>query len=806
MENSKKLVVYTCIVKDYDTLNEIPAKIFDAVSSTVSFICFTDNPELYGDSKTWTIREIPEDLIKLDKVKAQRVIKIVPQRYVAEAPVSMWVDSNMKFMGSPMDILKSCDLNKFPIWTFKHPQRNCIYDEELAVVRLKKETKEIAGAQIEKYMKDKYPIKNGLAETNVIVRRHDDLPLKRMSYMWAKEVIDGSHRDQLSFNYCCWKTGLKYGEFDNRVTNKMLLRLPHKSPEKLKEEMEKRKREEEEKRKIEDDKKKLIEEKTKIEQEKKELEKEKNKITNLLNSANPQNETENNTYPIIPVVITTHNRTKVARESVRYLCKNLKYAGKLKFCVADDRSNPGHAEAVINAFRECGIPSDDLYLTKTSDNCFGLGASLNNGLNWAFRISDVVLTTEDDWILEKQLNITECVKILISDKTLAGIRLAALGPAIKHDNYNSFLSYVVGNAKLNSIFNNQVMLRHRRIYDKLGMYKTNCSSDDVEQDMRDKYNKLTNYGCESLKTLILSCIRPYGLRDSSSGYFLHAGESTVGHKFIVPDKYKYLYEPERVVVTMTSYPKRIENVATSIMLLLTKQTRSPDEIHLFLAESEFPNLYEDLPETLRNVLQFPKVTLHWLKKNTFCHKRHEIFKYLDDFACVFSIDDDVEYDKNLIKTIMEEHKKHPNSIFNYELYSEHVYEGIKIKYKNFNKYKSSPSIRIRYCGQSMIPSYMYPKYILNEKIENIRDKICPVCDESWTNPWIVHNNISIVNMNFGWGTDISSNIDHKQGLCKSTNQPDKDGLTPREKWLNAVLTTFPSLLKDYERLFNYGKK
>ena len=46
---------------------------------------------------------------------------------------------------------------------------------------------------------------------------------------------------------------------------------------------------------------------------------------------------------------------------------------------------------------------------------------------------------------------------------------------------------------------------------------------------------------------------------------------------------------ERVIVSMTSYPKRITNVGKAIYLLLTKQTRKPDEIHLWLAEPEFLN-------------------------------------------------------------------------------------------------------------------------------------------------------------------------------------------------------------------------
>ncbi len=189
MENTKKkLVVYTCITNDYDTLREIPRKVFDSISDSVSFICFTDNPELYSESKTWTIRELPEDLVKLNKVKAQRILKIAPFRYVDDiSDISLWVDSNLSITESPLGLLAKCDLGKYPLWTFKHPQRNCIYDEELAVVRLKKEKLDIATAQIERYMKDRYPIKNGLAETNMILRRHDDPLVKKMSYMWAKE-------------------------------------------------------------------------------------------------------------------------------------------------------------------------------------------------------------------------------------------------------------------------------------------------------------------------------------------------------------------------------------------------------------------------------------------------------------------------------------------------------------------------------------------------------------------------------------------------------------------------------------------
>lgn len=85
---------------------------------------------------------------------------------------------------------------------------------------------------------------------------------------------------------------------------------------------------------------------------------------------------------------------------------------------------------------------------------------------------------------------------------------------------------------------------------------------------------------------------------------------------------------ERVIVSMTSYPARISNVEKSIYLLLTKQIRKPDEIHLWLAEPEFPNKEKDLPQDLQAMLNVDNVFLHCLPKNTYAHKNTNILKLL----------------------------------------------------------------------------------------------------------------------------------------------------------------------------------
>lgn len=72
-----------------------------------------------------------------------------------------------------------------------------------------------------------------------------------------------------------------------------------------------------------------------------------------------------------------------------------------------------------------------------------------------------------------------------------------------------------------------------------------------------------------------------------------------------------------IIVSMTSHRGRIKNVSKSIFLLLKKQTLPPDEIHLWLAEEEFPLKETELPSELNTIILHNKVKLHWLEKNTY---------------------------------------------------------------------------------------------------------------------------------------------------------------------------------------------
>jgi hypothetical protein len=161
-------------------------------------------------SGNWQIRKIPDELQGLSKVKQQRVLKACPAKYLNEYDATLWVDGNLTIMSDMFGFVSKYDLSATPIWTKKHPSRRCIYDEANAVIRLKKDIRQTVGPQMTKYHTENFPKDFGLHETSVILRRRCR-ETEIFGNLWAKEILDHSHRDQLSFDYCRWKLNQKVG-------------------------------------------------------------------------------------------------------------------------------------------------------------------------------------------------------------------------------------------------------------------------------------------------------------------------------------------------------------------------------------------------------------------------------------------------------------------------------------------------------------------------------------------------------------------------------------------------------------------
>lgn len=204
-----KICVYTCITGKYDKLIPITYQ-----SKDIDYICFVDDITEYVEDVGWKIEKIPDNILNLgiSNVKIQRLVKICPHLFLDKKyKTSLWIDANINPKTDLYNFIKHYDLKNTFMYTMSHFYRSCIYDEAVKVIQTKKDLSENVFPQIERYRNKSYPENNGLKETGIILRKHFDDKCIHLMTDWFIEIINGSHRDQLSLDYCLWKNNVNIG-------------------------------------------------------------------------------------------------------------------------------------------------------------------------------------------------------------------------------------------------------------------------------------------------------------------------------------------------------------------------------------------------------------------------------------------------------------------------------------------------------------------------------------------------------------------------------------------------------------------
>lgn len=210
---NEKGVVYTAIFGDYEPL--LDPKV---INKNLDYICFTDNPDLKSD--VWTVKVIPDyiddfnnfnneiSFTDLDYTRRARTIKTLPHVFLKDYDFSIWVDAGFLITGDIIEFINRYTEKDFLGIT--HSVRNCLYDEANEVLRLKIDDENLILKQIERYKKDNYPTNNGLIESGILFRRHNNPKLVKVMEDWFAEIFKFSKRDQISFNYVAWKHNLDF--------------------------------------------------------------------------------------------------------------------------------------------------------------------------------------------------------------------------------------------------------------------------------------------------------------------------------------------------------------------------------------------------------------------------------------------------------------------------------------------------------------------------------------------------------------------------------------------------------------------
>ncbi len=241
-----------------------------------------------------------------------------------------------------------------------------------------------------------------------------------------------------------------------------------------------------------------------------------------------------------------------------------------------------------------------------------------------------------------------------------------------------------------------------------------------------------------------------------------------------------------IIVSITSFPKRIHTVWITIASLLN-QDMKPQKVILWLAEEQFPN--RKIPYSLRR-----------LKKRgleiKFCddlkpHKKYYYTMQENPEAIVVTADDDILYPENHLKELWEGHKKYPHCIVCSWAHT------IKISESGFAKYSEWKNTKEQTPSYTTVPigcnGVLYPPKSLSLEVFN-KDKLKKVSlytDDLWLKCMALLSGTKSVRY---YGYDlIYFNLIYTQfnGLWKKNTKGDNRN----DKVWDALMIEYPRVIK-----------
>ena len=200
------IVVYTACFGNYDSLQPV------IVDSDAYFVAFTDSDVAIDGWEMVTI-----DGEGVSPRMMARFYKALPHTLFPDADVWVWHDSNVQLLVPP-ELLVAEWLGYAELAAPKHLGRDCAFGEAHRCIAKGKDTRERLEAQMTSYNAVGYPEHNGLAETRVVIRRNTE-GILRFNEIWWSEISTKSVRDQVSFNYSVWVSGVEWKPINAWVPN-----------------------------------------------------------------------------------------------------------------------------------------------------------------------------------------------------------------------------------------------------------------------------------------------------------------------------------------------------------------------------------------------------------------------------------------------------------------------------------------------------------------------------------------------------------------------------------------------------------
>lgn len=166
------------------------------------------------------------------------------------------------------------------------------------------------------------------------------------------------------------------------------------------------------------------------------------------------------------------------------------------------------------------------------------------------------------------------------------------------------------------------------------------------------------------------------------------------------DQYPGLNQNKRdteIICSLTTFPARIDQVWVAIECLF-RQSVLPDRIILWLSKEQFPDL--KLPESLMSQ-QKRGLEIKLVEDDIKAHKKYHYALKRFPNAIICTFDDDLYYDKDIVKNLLTMHKSFPDKVITNRAHKITFDENGKIlpyKMWKHNVVDSEPSMNLFVTG------------------------------------------------------------------------------------------------------------
>ena len=201
---------------------------------------------------------------------------------------------------------------------------------------------------------------------------------------------------------------------------------------------------------------------------------------------------------------------------------------------------------------------------------------------------------------------------------------------------------------------------------------------------------------------------------------------------------------ESIIVSLTSFPERMYDIIYCLYSLLN-QSFKPDKVILWLADSQFPNKENDLPEDVLN-LKKNGLTIKWCSDlKSFKKIIPALNEYPDSY--IVTADDDIYYPQDWLENIWQNYQKYPNTIIASRV------RQIEFNYdktlRSYNDWGFSDEYSSSFCNFSTngAGTLFYPNALSHLTTnESLFLKLCPSCDDVWLWAMAVINKTKITSI------------------------------------------------------------